>query len=207
MVTTFGVGRKRRASVAAPSSYRSQRLTRSNSIVGRRRRLSSQTAGGRNPSSDFATIYFFIRPKVRPTRRTVSARGWSMVREHRRRSRHLPPLQGVGHRAGQEIRMGYRPRGRGSPDHPRTARYRHPGPCRVRMRRRSNRQRHRYDAPERRSLHAIPRSGEGRRRRPQATPDRWQRGLDHEPAGSYSHVASDWFCKKDIEPCKKFGKS
>jgi hypothetical protein len=33
-----------------------------------------------------------------------------------------------------------------------------------------------------------------------------KRGLDREPADSYSHVASGWFCKKDIEPCKKFGK-
>jgi hypothetical protein len=42
---------------------------------------------------------------------------------------------------------------------------------------------------------------------PQAAANRWQRGLDHEPLGGYIRHSEGWVCKKDLESCKKFGKS
>jgi len=67
---------------------------------------------------------------------------------------------------------------------------RHLGARRARLRRRPDRQRYRHVAPERRSLHALPRPDEGRRRRPKAASSGDPRGLDHERRPGYTSAAT-----------------
>ena len=92
------------------------------------------------------SVPLFAKGRAIHARRSPRALG-PMACRYRGGQGHLPSLEGMGRRPGQEIRVGHRPRRRRPSDHPRPAWYRHPGARRAGLRGRPDRQRHRHVAP------------------------------------------------------------